>query len=117
VPLWSTAATKGARFLATEAASSLGLYLSRSVALHQFGALTPDIALKGLIDGASLMSGALPSVLCCGSNRKYSAGDGWDHAGGGISHAMERNLVGLTADCSSCPADIWYVRYCFLCPK
>src|SRR6195952_2768035 len=49
--------TKGA-FLATEAASSLGLYVSKSVTFQQFGALTPDIAVKGLVAGASLMSGA-----------------------------------------------------------
>jgi uncharacterized protein len=49
--------TKGA-FLATEAASSLGLYLSKSVTFQRFGALTPDIALKGLIAGSSLMIGA-----------------------------------------------------------
>jgi uncharacterized protein len=49
--------TKGA-FLATEAASSLGIYLSKSVTFERFGALTPDIALKGLVAGASLMSGA-----------------------------------------------------------
>jgi uncharacterized membrane protein YfcA len=49
--------TKGG-FLATEAASSLGLYFSKSVTFERFGALTPDIALKGLIAGASLMSGA-----------------------------------------------------------
>ena len=49
--------TRGA-FLATEAASSLGLYLSKSVTFQRFGALTPDVALKGLIAGASLMSGA-----------------------------------------------------------
>jgi uncharacterized protein len=49
--------TKGA-FLATEAASSLGLYLSKSVTFERFGALTPEIALKGLIAGSSLMSGA-----------------------------------------------------------
>jgi len=49
--------SKGA-FLATEAASSLGLYLSKSVTFERFGALTPDIALKGLIAGSSLMSGA-----------------------------------------------------------
>jgi uncharacterized protein len=48
---------KGA-FLATEAASSLGLYFSKSVTFERFGALTSDIALKGLITGASLMSGA-----------------------------------------------------------
>jgi len=49
--------TKGA-FLATEAASSLGLYLSKSVTFQRFGALTQDAALKGLIAGSSLMFGA-----------------------------------------------------------
>jgi len=49
--------TKGA-FLATEAASSLGLYFSKSVTLQRFGALTPDIALQGLSAGSSLMFGA-----------------------------------------------------------
>jgi uncharacterized membrane protein YfcA len=49
--------TRGA-FLATEAASSLGLYFSKSVTFQRFGALTPDVALKGLIAGSSLMSGA-----------------------------------------------------------
>jgi len=49
--------SKGA-FLATEAASSLGLYVSKSVTFQRFGALTPDILLKGLIAGGSLMSGA-----------------------------------------------------------
>ncbi len=57
--------TKGA-FLATEAASSLGLYLSKSVTFEHFGALTPEVALKGLIAGSSLMLGAFiakPFVL------------------------------------------------------
>jgi uncharacterized protein len=49
--------SKGA-FLATEAASSLGLYVSKSITFQHFGALTPDVALKGLIAGSSLMSGA-----------------------------------------------------------
>jgi uncharacterized membrane protein YfcA len=49
--------TKGA-FLATEAASSLGLYFSKSVTFERFGVLTPDIAIKGLIAGSSLMFGA-----------------------------------------------------------
>ena len=49
--------SKGA-FLATEAASSLGLYVSKSVTFQRFGALTPDILLKGLVAGASLMAGA-----------------------------------------------------------
>jgi uncharacterized protein len=49
--------TKGA-FLATEAASSLGMYLSKSVIFQRFGALTGEIALQGLIAGSSLMFGA-----------------------------------------------------------
>jgi uncharacterized protein len=49
--------TKGA-FLATEAASSLGLYVSKSITFQHFGALTPDVALQGLIAGSSLMAGA-----------------------------------------------------------
>jgi uncharacterized protein len=49
--------TKGA-FLATEAASSLGLFLSKSATFARFGALTGDVALEGLIAGSSLMFGA-----------------------------------------------------------
>ena len=49
--------TKGA-FLATEAAASLGLYVSKSITFQQFGALTPEIAVRGLIAGSSLMFGA-----------------------------------------------------------
>ena len=49
--------TKGA-FLATEAASSLGLYLSKSVTFERFGAFDMAVFLKGLIAGSSLMFGA-----------------------------------------------------------
>jgi uncharacterized protein len=49
--------TKGA-FLATEAASSLGMYVSKSVTFQRFGALTGEVALQGLIAGSSLMFGA-----------------------------------------------------------
>ncbi len=48
---------KGA-FLATEAASSLGMYVSKSATFRHFGALTPEVALEGLIAGSSLMCGA-----------------------------------------------------------
>lgn len=48
--------TRGA-FLATEAAGSLGLYLSKSVTFQRFGALDMAVALKGLIAGSSLMFG------------------------------------------------------------
>ena len=49
--------SKGA-FLATEAASSLGLYFAKSVTFERFGALTQDVFIKGLVAGSSLMSGA-----------------------------------------------------------
>ena len=49
--------TKGA-FLATEAASSLGMYVSKSATFQHFGALTGEVALQGLITGSSLMFGA-----------------------------------------------------------
>src|SRR5579871_6834101 len=49
--------SKGA-FLATEAASSLGMYVSKSATFQRFGALTAEIALQGLIAGSSLMFGA-----------------------------------------------------------
>ena len=49
--------TKGA-FLATEAASSLGLYISKSLTFQRFGALNMDTFVKGLIAGSSLMAGA-----------------------------------------------------------
>jgi uncharacterized membrane protein YfcA len=58
VPLFLFYGLNKGAFLATEAASSLGLYLSKSVTFERFGALTPDVALKGLIAGSSLMSGA-----------------------------------------------------------
>ena len=49
--------TKGA-FLATEAASSLGIYVSKSITFQRFGALPVEVAVQGLVAGASLMAGA-----------------------------------------------------------
>jgi uncharacterized membrane protein YfcA len=49
--------TKGA-FLATEAASSLAIYVSKTLTFQHFGALPIDILIKGLISGSSLMAGA-----------------------------------------------------------
>ena len=47
---------KGA-FIATEAAGSLALYISKALAFRQFGALPTDIVVKGLISGSSVMAG------------------------------------------------------------
>lgn len=47
---------KGA-FLATEAASSLFIYVSKALTFREFGALPADVLLQGLIVGAALMAG------------------------------------------------------------
>jgi uncharacterized protein len=47
---------KGA-FIATEAAGSLALYISKALTFRQFGALPGDIVIKGLISGSSVMAG------------------------------------------------------------
>jgi uncharacterized membrane protein YfcA len=58
VPIFlSYGLVKGA-FLATEAASSLAVYISKAVVFRSFGALPADIIAKGLITGSSLMGGA-----------------------------------------------------------
>jgi uncharacterized membrane protein YfcA len=48
---------KGA-FLSTEAASSLALYVSKSITFRELGALPATVLLQGVIVGASLMGGA-----------------------------------------------------------
>jgi len=58
VPLFLFYGLSRGAFIGTEAASSLGLYVSKSVTFQQFGALTSEVALQGLIIGASLMAGA-----------------------------------------------------------
>jgi hypothetical protein len=58
VPLFLFYGLTGGAFLATEAASSLGIYLSKSITFERFGALTWDVGLKGLTAGSSLMFGA-----------------------------------------------------------
>jgi uncharacterized membrane protein YfcA len=58
VPIFlSYGLVKGA-FLATEAASSLGVYISKAVVFRTFGVLPADIIAEGLITGSSLMGGA-----------------------------------------------------------
>lgn len=47
---------KGA-FLATEAASSLFIYLAKVVTFREFGALPAEVILQGLVVGLSLMAG------------------------------------------------------------
>jgi uncharacterized membrane protein YfcA len=58
VPLFLFYGLSRGAFIGTEAASSLGLYISKSVTFRQFGALGWDVVLQGLITGSSLMAGA-----------------------------------------------------------
>lgn len=53
---------KGA-FIATEAAGSLALYISKAVTFREFGALPIDIVIKGLISGSSVMAGTYTARL------------------------------------------------------
>ena len=59
VPLFLAYGLVKGAFLATEAAGSLAVYLAKAVVFRSFGALPLDVALRGLITGASLMVGAL----------------------------------------------------------
>jgi hypothetical protein len=54
--------SKGA-FIATEAAGSLALYISKALTFRQFGALPLDILVKGLISGSSVMAGTYTARL------------------------------------------------------
>lgn len=58
VPAFTFYGLTGGAFLATEAASSLAIFVSKVVAFQAFGALPPDAIIKGLITGASLMLGS-----------------------------------------------------------
>jgi len=48
---------KGA-FLATEAAGSLAVYITKAITFRALGVLPPDAIIKGLITGSSLMAGS-----------------------------------------------------------
>src|SRR5262249_2138630 len=86
-------------FLATEAASSLGLYFSKSVTFERFGALTGDVFIKGLIAGSSLMFGAfIAKRFVLHMKPDVFSGDGRDHGRGRAHHAMERHAILLSTD-------------------
>ena len=78
--------TKGA-FLATEAASSLGLYVSKSLTFQQFGALTARCRAEGPDRRFVADGGRLHRQTFCVAARAgcVSAGDGRYHAGGGAA--------------------------------
>jgi len=58
VPIFLGAGLVKGAFIATEAASTLMVYLAKTAVFRGFGALPWEIALKGLITGSTLMAGA-----------------------------------------------------------
>jgi uncharacterized membrane protein YfcA len=48
---------KGA-FLATEAMSSIGVYVAKAVTFRTFGALPTEVLVQGLVVGSTLLAGA-----------------------------------------------------------
>ncbi|WIM09951.1 MAG: putative permease [Enhydrobacter sp.] len=57
VPLFSAYGLAKGAFIATEAAGSLALHLSKAATFRTLGALPADIIVKGLISGAAVMAG------------------------------------------------------------
>jgi uncharacterized membrane protein YfcA len=63
VPLFSAYGLVKGGFIATEAAASLAVYISKAATFRSFGALPTDIILKGLITGSSVMTGTYAAKL------------------------------------------------------
>ena len=63
VPLFSAYGLMKGAFIATEAAASLAVYISKAITFRSFGALPTDIVLKGLISGSSVMAGTYVAKL------------------------------------------------------
>jgi len=63
VPLFAACGLVKGAFIATEAAASLTVYISKAITFRSFGALPTDIILKGLITGSSVMAGTYAAKL------------------------------------------------------
>ena len=63
VPLFTAYGLMKGAFIATEAAASLAVYISKAATFRSFGALPTDIILKGLITGSSVMAGTYAARL------------------------------------------------------
>ena len=63
VPVFTAYGLVKGAFIATEAASSLALYISKAITFRSFGALPTDILLNGLIAGSSVMGGTYTARL------------------------------------------------------
>jgi hypothetical protein len=57
VPVFTSYGLVKGAFIATEAAASLALYISKAITFRSFGALPTDIIVQGLIIGSSVMAG------------------------------------------------------------
>ncbi len=57
VPLFSAYGLVKGGFIATEAASSLAMYIAKAITFRSFGALPTDMVVRGLITGSSVMAG------------------------------------------------------------
>ncbi|PTR30924.1 hypothetical protein C8J98_106239 [Luteibacter sp. OK325] len=57
VPVFTSYGLVGGPFLGTEAATALALYVSKVTTFREFGALSGEVVIQGLIVGASLMIG------------------------------------------------------------
>ncbi len=63
VPVFSAYGLSKGAFIATEAAASLAMYISKTITFRSFGALPTDLILRGLITGTSVMTGTYLSKL------------------------------------------------------
>jgi hypothetical protein len=64
VPVFTSYGLVKGAFIATEAAASIALYISKAITFRTFGALPTEILLQGLITGSSVMTGTyLAKVL------------------------------------------------------
>jgi uncharacterized membrane protein YfcA len=66
VPAFSAYGLVKGAFIATEAAASMAMYISKAATFQSFGALSVDIVVKGLISGSSVMAGTYCARLILG---------------------------------------------------
>ena len=63
VPVFTAYGLVKGAFIASEAAGSLALYISKAATFTSFGAMPMDIVIKGLISGSSVMAGTYTARL------------------------------------------------------
>jgi uncharacterized protein len=63
VPLFTAYGLMKGAFIATEAAASLAVYISKVTTFRSFDAMPTDIVLRGLITGSSVMAGTYGARL------------------------------------------------------